>query len=115
MDLMKKQISYNYLFRIILVDLHQNLLSFMAQLVLGSLLFSVRLGSNHFHITSKYFVHDNIKYTKNVNIQIYMALYLRSLHFRTAQMSLKDWLAPAVPLLICRFCGTTPNSTALGQ
>ena len=68
MDLMKKQISYNYLFRIILVDLHQNLLFFMAQLVLGSLLFSVRLGSNHFHTTSKYFVDENIKYTKNVNI-----------------------------------------------
>ena len=29
-------------------------------------------------------------------------------------MSLKEWLAPAVPLLMCRFCGTTPNSTALG-
>ena len=33
---------------------------------------------------------------------------------QTALMSLKEWLAPAVPLLMCRFCGTTPNSTALG-
>ena len=33
---------------------------------------------------------------------------------KTALMSLKEWLAPAVPLLMCRFCGTTPNSTALG-
>ena len=24
------------------------------------------------------------------------------------------WLAPAVPLLMVRYCGTTPNSTALG-
>ncbi|XP_023324790.1 NACHT and WD repeat domain-containing protein 2 [Eurytemora carolleeae] len=33
---------------------------------------------------------------------------------KTALQSLKEWLAPAVPLLMCRFCGTTPNSTALG-
>ena len=33
---------------------------------------------------------------------------------QTALMSLKEWLAPSVPLLMCRFCGTTPNSTALG-
>ena len=33
---------------------------------------------------------------------------------KTALMSLKEWLTPAVPLLMCRFCGTTPNSTALG-
>ena len=26
----------------------------------------------------------------------------------------QEWLAPAKPLLMIRFCGTTPNSTALG-
>ena len=31
-----------------------------------------------------------------------------------AYNSLKSWLAPAVPLLMVRFCGTTPNSTSLG-
>ena len=25
----------------------------------------------------------------------------------------QEWLAPAKPLLMIRFCGTTPNSTAL--
>ena len=33
---------------------------------------------------------------------------------KTALMSIKEWLQPAVPLLMCRYCGTTPNSTALG-
>jgi len=33
---------------------------------------------------------------------------------KTALQSLKEWLPPAVPLLMCRYCGTTPNSTALG-
>ena len=33
---------------------------------------------------------------------------------KTALQSLKVWLSPAVPLLMCRYCGTTPNSTALG-
>jgi len=33
---------------------------------------------------------------------------------KTALQSIKDWLSPAVPLLMCRYCGTTPNSTALG-
>ena len=27
---------------------------------------------------------------------------------------MQEWLAPAKPLLMIRFCGTTPNSTALG-
>ena len=31
-----------------------------------------------------------------------------------ALQSLKVWLAPAVPILMVRYCGTTPNSTALG-
>ena len=33
---------------------------------------------------------------------------------KTALMSIKEWLLPSVPLLMCRYCGTTPNSTALG-
>ena len=33
---------------------------------------------------------------------------------KAAYESLKRWLQPAVPLLMCRFCGTTPNSTSLG-
>ena len=33
---------------------------------------------------------------------------------KSALQSLKVWLAPAVPLLMGRYCGTTPNSTALG-
>ena len=28
--------------------------------------------------------------------------------------ALTDWLSPATPLLLVRFCGTTPNSTSLG-
>ncbi len=35
--------------------------------------------------------------------------------FTAAYNSLKTWLAPAVPLLMVRFCGTTPNSTSLGK
>lgn len=33
---------------------------------------------------------------------------------KTALMSRQEWLLPSVPLLMCRYCGTTPNSTALG-
>ena len=29
-------------------------------------------------------------------------------------LNIQEWLAPAKPLLMIRFCGTTPNSTALG-
>ena len=60
-----------------------------------------KVGNNHFHITTLLFVDENIK-----------LLIISPL--QTALMSLKEWLAPAVPLLMCRFCGTTPNSTALG-
>ena len=28
--------------------------------------------------------------------------------------ALTEWLSPATPLLLVRFCGTTPNSTSLG-
>lgn len=31
-----------------------------------------------------------------------------------ASKSLQDWLKPAVPLLLVRYCGTSPNSSALG-
>ena len=33
---------------------------------------------------------------------------------KTAACSMKEWLYPGVPLLLARYCGTTPNSTALG-
>ena len=33
---------------------------------------------------------------------------------KAALESLTQWLSPAVPLLMVRYCGTTPNSTALG-
>ncbi len=36
-------------------------------------------------------------------------------YITAAYNSLKTWLAPAVPLLMVRFCGTTPNSTSLGN
>ena len=32
----------------------------------------------------------------------------------TAYKALIEWLSPAQPLLLVRFCGTTPNSTSLG-
>ena len=33
---------------------------------------------------------------------------------KAAFNTLSCWLKPAVPLLMCRYCGTTPNSTSLG-
>ena len=32
----------------------------------------------------------------------------------TAYKALNEWLQPSQPLLLVRFCGTTPNSTSLG-
>ena len=37
-----------------------------------------------------------------------------SLLSMTAYKAINEWLVPAQPLLLIRFCGTTPNSTSLG-
>ena len=65
------------------------------------------------------------------DICFYMSLFSKTIYILSSQLHceedplkmlleitqrplLQEWLSPAVPLLMVRYCGTTPNSTALG-